>query len=407
MRIAKTSLFWLHLVFGISAGLFILVMSVTGILLAFERQIKTFADSGVAYVKQAPLSAPLTPDAILLALESNGKGSPSDLVLHSDRRAAIEARFGRERSLYLDPFTGQIIGEPSIRTRAFFSAIERIHRSLGLGMQSAFGRGLTGASNLVFLFMIVSGLYLWLPRLYSRIALRNRFWVRRRLHGRARDWNWHSVIGIWTAIPLFFIVLTGVVMSYPWANNLLYTLTGTEPPPTPSLGARQTSRTDHRQPFGTDPGHTEEFQSMESLLVIAEQQVPGWWSVTFAVPQPGDRAMDFSFDKSRGGHPEQVTHVLLKRNTGRVESFRPFSAQNSGRKLRVWARFLHTGEEFGLIGQTIATIACLGAVFLIYTGFSMFARRLARKWMDTSERLPSLQKVEDSALALSDQPGRA
>ena len=47
-------------------------------------------------------------------------------------------------------------------------------------------------------------------------------WFRGGLAGRARDWNWHNVIGFWCATPLFLIVLTGVVMSYPWANDLLW-----------------------------------------------------------------------------------------------------------------------------------------------------------------------------------------
>ena len=33
------------------------------------------------------------------------------------------------------------------------------------------------------------------------------------------------------SLPLFLIVITGVIMSYAWANNLLYRMTGNPPPP--------------------------------------------------------------------------------------------------------------------------------------------------------------------------------
>lgn len=51
------------------------------------------------------------------------------------------------------------------------------------------------------------------------------------LRGKARDWNWHNVIGFWSSGVLVVLTLTAMVMSYQWANDLLYTLTGSEPPP--------------------------------------------------------------------------------------------------------------------------------------------------------------------------------
>lgn len=49
------------------------------------------------------------------------------------------------------------------------------------------------------------------------------------LRGKAREWNWHNVVGIWCALPLLVIVLTGVVMSFDWANALLFRVTGSTP----------------------------------------------------------------------------------------------------------------------------------------------------------------------------------
>ena len=53
-------IFWLHLVTGVMAGLVIGVMSVTGVLLAFERQIVAFAERDVRTV-QLPASGGVTP----------------------------------------------------------------------------------------------------------------------------------------------------------------------------------------------------------------------------------------------------------------------------------------------------------------------------------------------------------
>ena len=81
-----------------------------------------------------------------------------------------------------------------------------------------------------------------------------------------------------------------------------------------------------------------------------------------------------------GGQPEQASQLVINRENGNVVAVKRFSDNNAGRKLRAWARFTHTGEEFGVVGQAIAALACLGAVFLVWTGLSMAIRRaLGRK----------------------------
>lgn len=56
----------------------------------------------------------------------------------------------------------------------------------------------------------------------------------------------------------------------------------------------------------------------------------------------------------------------------RTETYADF---NSGRKVRTWLRFLHTGEALGWMGQLVAALASLGAVFLVYTGYALSWRR--------------------------------
>ncbi len=391
MKAVRAIIFWLHLAIGCVAGLVILTMSVTGVLLAFERQINGWADAP-AVLQGHPDTSPQAPlDSLLANLKSNGRGVPSELVLHNNANSPVEARFGRERTLYLNPWTGEMIGQPLEPTHAFFGAAERVHRSLGLGMQSAFGRGITGAANLAFLFMLVSGIYLWIPKVFNLTSMKRRLLFRSGLEGRAREWNWHNVIGIWTVIPLFFIVLTGVIMSYPWASNLLYRVTGSQPPAIGWRGERP-FHAGGPGPASHDaerPAAQLQYRTLDELAQIAKQNIPEWKTITISVPGVQDRTLDVSIDKSIGGQPEQASQLVINRQSGYVEAIKRFSDNNAGRKLRAWARFLHTGEEFGVAGELIAAIACLGAVMLVWTGLSMALRRLfaARK----SQRLPAGQ----------------
>jgi uncharacterized iron-regulated membrane protein len=393
MKLFRAIVFWVHLAVGCSAGLVIAAMASTGILLAFERQITAWADAPVALQGPADSSLKLALDSVLTILKNNGQGIPSQLVVHNRRQAPVEARFGRERTLFLNPWTGGIIGRPSGTARGFFGAVERFHRCLGFGMQSAFGRGITGAANLAFLFMLVSGIYLWVPKLLNVKSLRNRLMFRGGLGGRAREWNWHNVIGIWTAVPLLFILLTGVIISYPWASNLLYKLTGTQPPIGGWRGERDAHSKGQRHET-TAPGSPVapvQYRNLDDLVLVATGQIPGWKSITVDVPDSEDHALNVSIDKSIGGQPEQVSQLVINRQSGRVEAIRRFSDNNAGRKLRAWARFLHTGEEFGVAGETIAAIACLGAIVLVWTGLSMAIRRA----LAATKRSNDLERTTD------------
>jgi uncharacterized iron-regulated membrane protein len=229
----RSVLFWLHLAAGLAAGLVIFVMCVTGTLLMYERQIVEWADRGFRPEAPPAGAAALPVETLLARVRAADPASPlpSGVTRQADPAAPALVNLGRERSLYVDPYTGKILGEASPRVRAFFRAVTDWHRWLAAkGESRDRGRAATGASNLAFLFLVLSGIFLWLPRRWNRPQLRLRTWFRRGVSAKARDFNWHHVIGLWSWLPLVLIVATGVVMSYPWANALLFRLAGDTPP---------------------------------------------------------------------------------------------------------------------------------------------------------------------------------
>jgi uncharacterized iron-regulated membrane protein len=368
-------LFWFHLTAGCLAGIVIFIMSVTGVTLAFERQINSWVDRGFR-VEAGGQRLPL--EEIARKVGGDAKQPPT-ITVRDAATAPIEFAYGRERTLYVDPSNGKVLGEASRSTRSFFSSVERIHRSLGSELRSGPGRPITGACNLLFLFLVVSGLYLWFPKKWVLQYVRPAIWFRGGLAGRARDWNWHNTIGFWSAIPLFFIVLSGVIMSYGWANNLLYQLTGTEMPPPQQReggGGQRTEARSHLQQ-GEQNYRSQNYQSLDALLFAAEHQAPMWRSVSFRLPSERDRVVAFSLDRGNGGQPQNRSQLTLDRTTGKVMRTEGFSTYNAGRKLRMIARFLHTGEVLGLGGQIVAALASLGGAFLVWTGGALAIRRLA------------------------------
>jgi uncharacterized iron-regulated membrane protein len=361
--------FWCHLAAGATAGLVILNMCVTGVLLAYQRQVTEWADRR-GYVVAPPREGEqrLGVETLLARVrESQPSAQPTAITLYGDAGAPAAVTFPGGRTLFVNPYTGEPLGEGSLRVRAFFRTVTDLHRWLGAtGENRAAGRAVTGASNLVFLFIVSSGFYLWWPRQWSRNALRAVTWFRRGQGGKARDFNWHNVIGFWSALPLFVVVLSGVVISYTWASNLVFRVAGEEPPaqlqrPAPAGGAGQ--------------GTAAPLEGLDALMGRAERQVEGWRSINMQVPQKPDAPVTFAIDRGNGGQPHLRSQLALDRATGEVVRWEPASNNTAGRRLRSWLRFAHTGEVYGFVGQTVAGLVSLGGAFLVFTGLSLAWRR--------------------------------
>src|SRR5215212_303454 len=116
--------------------------------------------------------------------------------------------------------------------------------------------------------------------------------------------------------------------------------------------------------------------SVTGVLLTYERQVEGWRSITLQLPAKPDAPVAFAIDRGNGGQPQLRSQLTLNRATGEVVRWEPASNNTLGRRMRTWLRFAHTGEVYGLPGQTIAALASLGGALLVYTGLSLALRRL-------------------------------
>ena len=162
----KKLIFWLHLICGISLGLVVFIMSLTGVVLTYEKQISRWADD---YDIQPPAAEvePLGPAALLQQAHLKTGKRPTSIQVRSSPDEPVRVSIGRE-AVMLDPYSGAALGEGATGVRSFFRTMIAWHRWLGQeGDGRAVGKAITGACNLGFLFIIISGSYLWWPRRWT------------------------------------------------------------------------------------------------------------------------------------------------------------------------------------------------------------------------------------------------
>jgi len=368
----RKTLFWLHLSVGIVAGLFIFIMAATGVVLSFERQITEFIDKDVRSTSVPQDAKPRPINELLEAVRRTGRGEPAQIVTRNEPQATIQFSIGRGRTVYVDPYSGAVLGGSSADARNFFATVERLHRALGApqGSKGA-GHWLATVSNLLFGALILLGTVLWLPRKWTRKSVRGSIAFRTALRGKAREWNWHNVIGIWCAIPLLVIVLTGLVMSFDWANALLFRLSGS------TLPASGRNRTD--APPRTRLSEARHEPNYDRIFTAARSLNPEWRTITLNLARDAKGPVTVAVDTGTGRQPQKRTQYLLNRDSGSVVKTSTFADGSLGQRLRAFVRFGHTGEYGGWPGQVAAAFASSGACLLVYTGWSLAIRRLASK----------------------------
>ncbi len=420
-KILRSILFWTHLAAGVVAGIVIAIMSFTGASLAFEKELVAWAERDIRRVERpAPGAVPLSfGELARRAREAQPGFTPASITIDADPAVSYTiAAAGRGApAYYQNQYTGALIPRGAPGLRAFMGAMLAWHRWLGFeGGRRAIGKAVAGACNLAFAFLAVSGLYLWWPRNWTWRGLRPSAIIIARLRGRARDWNWHNAIGLWTAPVLIVLTLTAVPISYAWGNRLVYTLFGEEapsrpgPPPAPE-----------KPPLVIVPPYADARPlGLDALVARAQDRLDGWAQITLRLdsgnarrrgdggragqsgdagdrpraqtPRPArERSADgtdaavpaaaaFTVRESARWPRTATVQVHLDPYTGDLLRRDAFGDNTPARRFRVWTRFLHTGEALGWPGQLAAGLACLGALVLCYTGFALTWRRFfARK----------------------------
>ena len=315
--------------------------------------------------------------------------APQQLTMDRDPRAAAAVNFGREEgTIYVNPYTGVALGGGSERANAFFQSMTNWHRYVDRsGDSRQTGKSGTGASNLAFLFLALSGLYLWWPKQLTRRYLKPIVWFRSTATPRARDFNWHNVIGFWCLPAIVIMTVSGAVISYTRASDLVYRVTGSPIPERPGAGGRERpgrlvggeppsargERRDggeRRMPSPTIPAH------VNAAWAQAERQMPTWSQISMRLSARDGAPIQFTLTDGAHWNKFARSSLTINGTDAAIVRWPPYSASSPGQKARGWLRYAHTGELGYIPGQIVAGIGCLGGVMLVCTGVSLAFRRL-------------------------------
>lgn len=221
----------LHLWFGLSVGIIVFIVSLTGTLYVFKDEIQNSLRKEAMYVQETKVSPlPITVLKEKISLELNEKYPLNAVEISLDKNKSYRFSYYEKNKkgwnyfeevkinklVYADQYSGKILAVYDEKYN-FFNILKYIHWSLLLN--SEWGKYVVGIPTVLFIFMLVTGIVLWWPK--NKKARKGRFWFswENVKTWKRKNYDLHNVLGFYASFFALLISITGIYFAYPYVKN--------------------------------------------------------------------------------------------------------------------------------------------------------------------------------------------
>lgn len=387
----------LHLWLSLPFGLIIAITCFTGGVLVFEKEITEALNPGlyrVDSVREKPLELGVLMEKVAATLPDSVSITGVTILPDPHRAYQVNLSKPRRASLYIDQYSGQITGR--YERMPFFLFMFRAHRWLLDSMKPTgeifWGKIIVGTSTLIFVFVLISGLIIWLPR--SRKSLSNRLKVTTS-KGKHRFWyDLHVSGGFYATLFLLVMALTGLTWSFPWYRTGFYALFGVETqqpaqgaPAGNTHGAVSQGRpgaAETREGRGANGERAARKQGVDETAGEYRKPSPylHWQAIYDQLSQehPNYKSMTVSNGAATlsfpgWGNQRGADKYSFHPRRGEITAVDLYKNQNRSSKIRGWIYSVHVGSFGGMFTRILFCLAALFGASLPITGYYLWIKR--------------------------------
>ncbi|WP_458095134.1 PepSY-associated TM helix domain-containing protein [Roseomonas sp. WA12] len=413
-----------HFYAGLLVVPFLVVLSLTGTVYLFEREINDALQPGLRFASS--VSAPsVSASAMVSAAEeaySGGRVTRIDTPEGPGRTAQLFLTTGQGEALrvFVDPPTGQVLGS-HVYERTLVGFADRMHGSLLLG---DFGDAIVELAASWALILVLSGAYLWWPR--GR-RMSGKWFPRLRARRRPFWRDIHQVVGLYTGALVVFLVITGLPWATVWGGKVLSPISNAvglgypegsrrpmqstagpvaatmsdapwtlqqAPMPTSAAGAVcEANHASHHHEGGPTCSATSAVSLDRAVGILADAGMPGGYRLS--LPR-GERGVYMAVAYPH--QPEGQRTVHIDQYSGEILGDVGFREYGAVAKLVELGVAIHMGRYFGLANQLLMLLPCIGILTLVTTGIVMWWKRRPKGELAAPPRVP--RPVPGSLLAI-------
>lgn len=365
-------LFRLHWIAGLTAGLVLAVVGMTGALIGYETEWLAWLNP--QYRIEALGRQPLPLDRWIAGARAGKPGlTPHSVAWEGDEQAIrvrLSAVRGAGDSVAVDPYSGSELAPQ--RGAWLFALAEDLHRRLAAG---PVGKRLVGASTVLLIAMIATGIYLRWPGRPRSLAA----WLKPGLglRGRSLLRNLHAVLGTWLLASYLLAALTGLWWSYDTYRDVVNRIAGVEGP--------------MRRPTSAGVAGAG-LPSLDRTWLAFRTSVPEATRASLTIPTHADRVVEIRYQDARSAHERAWNTIRINRESGAVVERQAHAEQPAGRRFISALYPLHSGSYFGSAGRIFTAFASLLMPFFAASGFCLWwLRRRQASRRSTQEPAASIQ----------------
>ena len=410
----KKALRKIHLWLSVPTGIIITLVCFSGAMLVFEKEITEAIKPELYFVKEAngqPIPMQQLMEKVEETLPDSVSISGVTVFADSTRTYQVSLSKPRRASIYVNQYTGEVTGRSE--RLPFFNTMFHLHRWL-LGSSSGVGKLITGICTLVLVFILITGILMWLTNRNKPLKASLAIHVTK---GWGRFWHdLHVAGGIYATIFLLAMALTGLTWSFSWYRTGFYACFGVESSEkggahggsASNEGQRggDTIRRGERQQgegrngggeghgyhgggeghgyHGGGEGHgyhdggdfgfhrRSPYRHWDDVLNEMALKNPGYQQITLkaeaAEVVPEGRLSLRATDK-----------YSYNRRSGEITDVKLYSSEGKDTKVRSGVYMVHTGSWGGIITRILNFLAALIGATLPLTGYWLWIRRLTRK----------------------------
>ena len=209
-----------HLWLGLTSGLLVFVIAITGCLYAFREEIENLTQP-YRFVKPQSKRF-LCPSELKQIATDSLSGLPLHSIHYPGTGRAAEAIFYRNEpegylKVFIHPYDGRILKVKDMN-RGFFAFVLDGHFYLWLPHE--IGQPVVASATLIFTVLLITGIILWWPR--NPNAVKQRFCIRWNTRWRRKAYDLHNVLGFYASWIVIFMALTGLVWGFEWFSKTVY-----------------------------------------------------------------------------------------------------------------------------------------------------------------------------------------
>jgi uncharacterized iron-regulated membrane protein len=350
----------IHLYLGLVAALFLIVLGLTGSIIAFEGDIDHWLHPSFWYVQDSGKSLP--EGELIAGVERQYAQAKVRAIQISQHRDLAQMMQMSDRStVTVNPYSGAVLSHRigTTRTQKWLATIHQIHLRLAGDGRAAWapaGKVAVSYAGLALFLLAPTGLVLWWRN--KRAAIHwNTSWFR-------ICFDSHQVIGIFAGLFLWIAALTGVLIGFDWPEEAIYAITHSARP----KFARASQSTP--LPGGASVG-------VDRAIAVAQQTIPDAALDMILLPPNPKAAYQVILRVPEETSGSAHSGVVIDQFSGKVLEIHNFLTDSQGYRWIRFNRSIHTGDIWGLTGHIIMSFSSLLLVVMAVTGIVIWLKKLA------------------------------